>query len=139
MQKGHSAIFPVMFEFGRLVRCRAKQEKKHQLTLPQLEALWFISQSGEPLMRDVASYLKVKAPSATALIEELAKSGQLVRAANPKDRREVRVRLTPKGGKTLDALIARKSRAIEDILSVISKRERDEFIKLLRLIVTANK
>lgn len=128
-----------MFEFGRLVRCRAKQDHTQTLTLPQLEALWFISESGEPLMREVANYLKVKAPSATALIEELAKSGQLTRTANPHDRREVRVRLTQKGKKTLETLVARKSRVIEDILSVISRKERDEFIKLVRLIVSANK
>jgi DNA-binding MarR family transcriptional regulator len=139
MQKAQDSIFPVMFEFGRLVRCRAKQDGKQALTLPQLEALWFVKSSGEPLMRDVAQYLKVKAPSATALIDELAKASLLSRVANPKDRREVRVQLTAKGERTLEQLISRKTKAIDDILSVLARKDREEFTKLLRLIVTAHK
>lgn len=139
MQKGRDSIFPLMFEFGRLIRRRAAQAGTQSLTLPQLETLWFVHESEEPLMRDVAQYLKVKAPSATALIEELAKGGLLVRVANPKDRREVRVRLTKKGEQVLASLIAHKTRVIEDILSVLTKKERNEFITLLRSVVTAHK
>lgn len=137
MQSKHEPVFPVMFEFGRLIR--RQRGVKQELTLPQLETLYYAAGAKEPLMRDVASYLRVTAPSATALIEDLTKHGYLVRSSNPNDRRQVRVQITSRGKKVLNAHMARKARAIERILGVLSKKDRADFIRILRIVVTSHK
>lgn len=129
-----------MFEFGRLIRRKAAaKENAVVLTPPQLEALHVISCAQEPLMRDVAKALYVKAPSATALIDELVARGLLIRRANPEDRREVRLRLTKEGRRVLGSLIVRKEKVIAEILGVLSAKDRAQFMRIIAIIVNAHK
>ncbi len=113
-------------------------QREGAMSLPQFEALYYIANSGEPLMRELAGHLRVQAPTATALIDELARAGHLTRAGDSADRRQVRLKLTAKGKKTLEKAIERKSRMIDDILSVISKKDREQFANLLQAIVSEN-
>lgn len=126
-----------MFEFGRLVR-RSGAAARQELTLPQLEALYYAEQAKKPLMRDIAAYLRVTAPTATSLIEDLVKRGLLVRQADPSDRRAVHVELTLRGKKALREHMGRKARIIERILGVLSAKDRADFIRILHLVVSSH-
>ncbi len=127
-----------MFEFGRLIRCRMQSYASP--TLPQLETLQFVAEhSDRPTMRELAAYLKVKAPTATALVDELAKAKLIERLSGKTDRREVSLGLTAAGKTRLKEHLARKSKVLSEVLTPLSVRDRKEFNRLLEVIVSSNR
>ncbi len=108
-------------------------------SLPQLEVLIFVSENGEPLMRDIARYLNVKAPSATELVAELVRTRHLTRLPGTRDRREVRVALTAKGRAALAKSNAKRMRVFSEVLSPLSEPERREMEEVLRKVVERTK
>jgi DNA-binding MarR family transcriptional regulator len=135
MQK-QAPTLSLLFEFGRLVRSRMRVPSFP--TLPQLETLHFIAESGaEPSMRQLALYLKVKAPTATALVDDLVRAG-LISRSGTRDRRVVSLSLTQKGRRMLKENTTRRARIIAGILSPLSARDRSEFDRLLRIVVSAD-
>jgi len=124
-----------MFEFGRLIRSRMSAHPSP--SLPQLEALHFIAPEHRT-MRALAAHLKVKAPSATALVAELARAGLITRSTGA-DRREVMLALTAKGTKVLRTSVARRAKVIHDILLPLPARDRKAFDRILRTIICSNR
>ena len=121
MQQETETTFSLMFEFFRLVKSRVRAAAPATCPpLTQLEALEFIANKEAPSMRDVALYLKIKAPSATSLVEELAREGFLRRSADPRDRRQVRLAVTDKGKRMLERMLHERKKIL---LSVISPLE----------------
>ena len=108
-----------MFEFGRLIRSR-------------------MSAHPSPSLPQLAAHLKVKAPSATALVAELARAGLITRSTGA-DRREVMLVLTAKGTKVLRTSVARRAKIIHDILLPLPARDRKAFDRILRTIICSNR
>lgn len=135
--KAQSEILSIMFEFGRLVRCRMRGTTN--LTLPQLEVLHFVHESDSPAMRAVAAHLKVKAPTATALIDDMVLRDMITRLPHETDRRQVRITLTSRGKKLLNESIARRGKVLENLLARLSEEDREDFIRLIRSIVSLNR
>src|SRR5690242_6488849 len=92
-----------LIEAGRMIRDRLHDQRNGACPFShlQLATLRFIQEHDGPLMKDVAAYLRIAPPSATTFIDNLAKAGLVRRLASSRDRRRVRVRLTPKGAKAL--------------------------------------
>jgi DNA-binding MarR family transcriptional regulator len=59
-----------------------------------------------PSIGDLAGYLMLRHHSAVGLVDRTAAGGLVVRHEDPDDLRVVRVRLTPKGSRTLERLAA---------------------------------
>lgn len=57
-----------------------------------------------PSIGDIAGYLVLRHHSAVGLVDRAEASGLVVRHPDPEDLRVVRIRLTPKGSRTLDKL-----------------------------------
>ncbi len=125
-----------MFELGRMVRCRMREHMA--LTLPQLEVLHFVEYAKSPAMSTVAAHLKIKAPSATALIGEMVALGMLKRTADAHDRRQIQVTLTTKGIRLLGESVERRTQVISDMLAHLSARDKEEFARILEEIVSAD-
>jgi DNA-binding MarR family transcriptional regulator len=137
MQKGASPTFPHIFELGRILRSRMRVSLGIDCpSLPQLEVLEFVRDEETPTMRDIAGFLKVTAPSATSLVEELVAQGLMTRAPNPRDRREVRLALTGKGKSTLSRTTKRRNRVLASVLAPLGGRDKEEFDRLLKKIIT---
>ncbi len=126
-----------MFEFGRMARSRMRTETK--LTLPQLEVLHFVHDTGSPAMQDIAHHLKVKAPTVTALIAEMVSLHLLARISHAHDRRKIHLALTARGTKMFEKSVIRRSRILTDMLTHLSERDRREFTRILHSIVSNNR
>jgi DNA-binding MarR family transcriptional regulator len=62
-----------------------------------------LSTGGDSLrVTDLAEMLGVDAPTVTRKVQQLERSGMVVRQADPDDRRATRIRLTPAGRRTLE-------------------------------------
>lgn len=66
-----------------------------ELTPPQINMLMAIRESGSVTIKQLTHILKVKAPSASTMVDRLVEMGILTREENPADRREVLVRISP--------------------------------------------
>ena len=129
------STFSLLFAFGRLVRSRT--EARGALPMSQLEALHYVAEAKRPTMQEVAHHQCVSAPSATAIIEELAEAGYLTRVRDTNDRRQVRLALTVRGRAALRRSFAARKRAVEQILSGLYAQERVVFHRVLQHIVNA--
>lgn len=137
MRKSNDTTFGLMFEFGRLIRSRMAPAP---CSLPQLEALHFVADhERRPTMRELATHLKVKAPTATALVDELVRTGYLERAPEAADRRRVTLGLTAAGRRMFKDSVERRVRVIESVLEPLSHKDREAFNRVLHIIVSSQR
>src|SRR6185295_14715665 len=120
----------VMFEIGRIIRQACIKSDGASLPLSHMETLRFIAEKKTPTMRDVAAYLRITAPSATAIIEELSRASLILREEDARDRRLVRLSISRKGKKILLSTMKSRSNALRAILAGLSSSDRQELIRI---------
>ena len=100
------------FRFGKAVQMVANRFRRlgdenlshHAINLSQLRVLGYLSRFGEErevFQKDLEEAFGVRRSSVTSILQNMEKSGYLVREASPRDARVKAVRLTEKG-KALD-------------------------------------
>lgn len=104
-------------------------------SMTRLAVLGLVRERGEATMKDVASFLCIAPPSATALVDGIAAAGFLLRRQGVKDRRSVRLRLTPKGERALAAGMRRVDAAMKRMFSRLDAAEQDRLIALLEKLL----
>ncbi|MFA5792292.1 MAG: MarR family transcriptional regulator [Candidatus Gracilibacteria bacterium] len=125
-------IISLMFTTGRLIKeCGEGIANMSPYSHLQLETLRYVSEEKIPAMKKVANYLCITPPSATSLINGLVKSGQLSRTTDEKDRRMVRLSITPKGQKNLDDGLKEIHENMAKIFSHLDTSERKNLIDIL--------
>src|ERR1700753_2389233 len=128
-------LFPLMFEMGRLLKHQFSVDGFGPSSYVQLETLRYVADAGEPDMRGIAQYLRIAAPSATALVDSLVKEGLLARATDPVARRRVRLSVSAKGAKLLRSVDARRADAFARVVSPLSAADLREFERIMRTII----
>jgi DNA-binding MarR family transcriptional regulator len=128
-----------MFIMGRLMRDRMHRNvSNQQCTLLEFEALKYIKDTGRPHMREIARTFHVTPPAATLMIDGLVKAKLLARVLDPKDRRSVRVAVTPKGKQLLERGITNKVREMKKVFGILTPAERTHFVGVLKKIIKNN-
>lgn len=124
-------LISVIFTVSRLMREHATdQEKIDPFTFLQLETLRYIDEKSDPFMKGIADYLWITPPSATSLINGLVKTRQLERVYDKDDRRMIRLIITAKGKKTLNAGFKKKIKFMKKMFDKLSEKEIDDLIKI---------
>lgn len=123
----------LMLETSRLIRGRlhGRSGSTCLLSHAQLATLHYVRETGKPLMKEVAGHLRVSPPSATALIGGLAASGYLRRLTDRKDRRAVRLGVTPKGARVLADAKRAHAEKMRVLLSRLSEKDRESLRQIL--------
>jgi DNA-binding MarR family transcriptional regulator len=88
----------------------------------------------KPLMKDLADFLGIAPPSATSLVNTLAKSELVIREADKGDRRNVRIVISKKGEKFLEAHKKSMAEKMRENLSKLSEVEQKQLEKILEKI-----
>lgn len=128
-----------MFIMGRVMRDRVhKNGGIGQASLLEFETLKYVKDAGQPHMREVARNFHVTPPAATLLIDSLVKAKLLARVLDPKDRRSIRVSLTPRGRQLLERGITKKVNELKKMLSLLTPTERSQFVAILKKIINHN-
>lgn len=127
----------LMFSMGRFMREHMQKRLKGSKcpSLLHLETLRYVRENGRPLMSDVARTLSITPPAATLLVDSLSKEGLIKRIAGPKDRRTVRVALTPHGEKVIEQGIKERLDEIKRIFSILTENERRQLIAILKRLM----
>ncbi|AGZ44624.1 MarR family transcriptional regulator [Actinoplanes friuliensis] len=97
----------------------------------QLRVLTIISRSQHTNMSRLAEALDVVPSSASRLCDRLEATGLLRRVPDPRDRREVRLLLTPAAGRLLDELRERRRAALAEVLERMSPARRADLVLAL--------
>ncbi len=97
----------------------------------QLRVLTIISRSEHSNMSRLADALDVVPSSASRLCDRLEATGLLRRVPDPRDRREVRLMLTPAARRMLDDLRQRRRQALEKVLERMTPGGREDLVRAL--------
>src|ERR1700733_3056776 len=111
-------------ETGVLIKSR--MQEAIAMPFSQCQTLWFVAEQKSPSMQDVARHFKIRAPSATFLVEELVRGGYLLRRANSKDRRRVEVSLTPKGKREYKYIETKRNTILGKLFGSLKETDRKE-------------
>jgi DNA-binding MarR family transcriptional regulator len=110
---------------------------QHEVTLPQLRVLVILASGGPQGLGAVAGTLGVNPSNATRACDRLIEAGLLRRSEDPRDRRHIRVHLTPAGSELVDKVMRHRRRRIAQLLRRLSPAERDALSAALRPLTTA--
>jgi DNA-binding MarR family transcriptional regulator len=115
----------------------ARLEQSPAVPPAQLRVLTIIAANRHTNMSRLAEALDVVPSSASRLCDRLEATGLLRRVPDPRDRREVRLLLTPSARRLLDDLRDRRREALGEVLDRMAPARRQELVQALRAFATA--
>ncbi|MEU4218869.1 MarR family transcriptional regulator [Actinoplanes sp. NPDC026623] len=110
---------------------RARLAQSPVVPPAQLRVLTFLSHNQHTNMSRLAEALDVVASSASRLCDRLEATGLLRRVPDPRDRREVRLLLTPAARTLLEELRDRRRAALAEVLERMSPARRADLVVAL--------
>jgi DNA-binding MarR family transcriptional regulator len=121
----------LFFEAGRMIRKKLDKEDGH-IPFVQSEVLRFVHEHKNPSMRDIAQHLEIRAPSATALVNQLVRGAYLTRHYDESDRRQVRISVTKKAERAIDDILSKRKRVLEALLHSLSDKDHADIQRVLQ-------
>lgn len=135
LQQGLGAdLLAVVARLNRLATQRI------QMPLPSAQArlLATVEVHGEARIGDLAAVDHCSQPTMTTQVRRLEDAGLVSRTVDPGDGRAVRIRITPQGRRTLNAVRADRAAAIEPQLAMLEPADRQvlaEAVQVLRRLL----
>lgn len=124
-----NALMPqVIKEFARR---QANELYKGKITLPQFLILNLLEKQGESKMTDIAYFMGITTAAATGIVNRLVKNGYAARNYDAKDRRIIRMKLTPLGNGLVKKVNRQRRKMIVNIFARISCEEREKYLEIL--------
>jgi DNA-binding MarR family transcriptional regulator len=123
-------------EVGRLYGKRYDDLAKSslELTRAQCRIIAYLAHYGDMNQVSLAQRLEVAPISAGRMLERLEESGWVVRMANPNDRRELQVSLTPKAESVLAAARRVGDEVQAEALAGFTPEEAEQFSQMLQRV-----
>lgn len=104
---------------------------KIKVTMPQFVVLNLLNRRGESSMSDLALAMGVTTAAMTGIADRLVREGYVIRLSDPKDRRIVRIKLTPKGAKVVLAIHDEHKRMTMKVYQILTPAEREAYLAIL--------
>jgi DNA-binding MarR family transcriptional regulator len=138
-QAGHKAdqVVDAVLRASRVlvsVAVRSLAAVDHDVTLTQYRALVVLASRGPQRPTALAEALAVHPSTITRLCDRLVAKRLVQRAESPTNRREVSIRLTPKGRRLVDTVTDRRRAEIATIVARIPARERTTMVHALHAL-----
>ncbi len=105
-----------------------------KMTLGQLDVIRYLCEHKKARMSDIAKEAGVKLPTMTDIVDKLVKEGVVERQRQKDDRRTVLISISPKIKEQAERIMKKHDFYIEKILSVLSKKEKLQAIKIITKI-----
>jgi DNA-binding MarR family transcriptional regulator len=125
-----------LFAFRRkLSDILQKEAEDLQCPVSQIDTLVYIAEKVNPTMKEIADHLKITPPSATSIIEIMRKKKFITRVVNNKNRRTIRVALTPKAWAFFKSFRERKFTTLTKMFSRLHGTEQKQLIRILNILI----
>ena len=119
-------------------RVRARLRERFATTLPRFDLMAQLERNPKGLkMGELSRRLMVTGGNVTGITDQLVAEGLVRREPIVGDRRAYAVQLTPKGKRAFDTMAAEHERWVEDLMSGLTRAERDRLYTLLGRLKTA--
>lgn len=115
-----------------------QETQAHGLTPVQYAALQSVANTPGIDQRTLAGQIGLDTSTIGGVIDRLEARGLMQRSASAEDRRVRLLAATADGRALLSAVVPAMQRAQERMLEPLPKAERAEFMRMLRVLVTAN-
>lgn len=139
MYKQTDKIASLIFAIRRQIEERVYRQKKMPLSLVQIIALRYLeSRVKMTSMKNLADFLGITPPSATAIANGLTKLNLIERLADKKDRRIVCLKITKRGKYVLRKTFIKMLSQLKKEFKVLSKNEQQSLVKILEKISKKN-
>lgn len=125
-------IMPVITK--EFLRYQTREFYKVKVTMPQHAILDVLNRSGVSNMSDLARSGNVTTAAMTGVVNRLVRDGYVTRVSDPRDRRVIKVRLTPTGMRTVNMLNKHKRDMITKLFGMLSQGERESYLDILMRI-----
>ena len=113
-------------------RCQA-----HGLSIVGFHALALLEEQGSTPMSRLADELDVALPNATGIVSRLADRGLVERGTDPRDRRIVRVGLSPGGRELLAEMEAERLERLRSLVATMDASQQRRLLRSIREVVAA--
>ena len=123
-------IISLIFATRRFFHDQMAEKSGRNFSFLQYKTLQYIKEK-KPLMKEIADFLGVTPPSATALADNLIKSNMVERESVKKDRRIVRIVITKKGEGYLKKGAKEISRKMEKGLGLLNRQDQENLVRIL--------
>ncbi|HVW66676.1 MAG TPA: MarR family transcriptional regulator [Candidatus Peribacteraceae bacterium] len=137
MKSSHDDIVSLALDLSRHLRRRLLACGKDGTSFMRSHALAIIKESDNPTMKDFATSMKISASSATAFIDRLTKEGWVKRVPDPKNRKIIHLKITPKGNRIIAQSMQDKRAFLRDILTLLSTDDRKHLEHILQSLQSA--
>ncbi len=129
---------PLLPEIGkRLYATKVQHPALSTTSMAQVKAMMHVAAHGRRTVGEIAGGLGLSMPAASELVDRLVEAGLAERGANPADRRQVLVWLTPEA-EALTARMREVRRAqLRAALARLAPDERPVFLRSLEALVEA--
>lgn len=114
------------------IAARSLAAVEESLTLPQYRMLVVLDAQGPSSLARMAEALDVNPSTALRMVERLSGAGMVEKIPNPKNRREVLLRLTPSGWQVVRQVTERRRGQIADIVEAMDPESLEDLITALR-------
>lgn len=104
------------------------------VTLGQMHILGFLKNHGPETMGGIAAWSKVAVSTMTENINRLVKLGLVQRVQDPRDRRIVRIRLSPKGQQVFKRQASQRKAVMMKLLQTLPEVEQRKLIGAFKII-----
>lgn len=122
----------LLMEVSRMLHKRISTMVKDDKVNPlQLHALVLIKENEGLTMKEFADHLHVTSPSATSFAERLVKLRWVRRVSDAKNRKLVRLTVTPYGNKIIATKLSEHTLAVRQSFSLLSTDDQRELVRIL--------
>jgi DNA-binding MarR family transcriptional regulator len=108
-----------------------------EVTLPQWRALVVLDAHGEMNVNALSDHLGIEPSTCTRLCDRLVAKALIDREFSRDRRREVRLRLSPKGSTLVSEAVGRRRSEIESLLGTLSPSELEDLTGALQPLIAA--
>jgi DNA-binding MarR family transcriptional regulator len=101
----------------------ARQPASGVITFAQMRVLWTLDRSGSATPGQIAERLGVTSSTSTGLVERLARGGYIHREHSKEDRRQVLLRLRPKGRRLMAGFRKLRKSRLQKLMTHLGRIE----------------
>lgn len=129
-------LMNLSFRLARQMRKRMTSAAK-DVNLVQVHAMAMVDEHEGITMKELAAQLKITSPSATSFVQRLVAAGCVERFTDPRNRKQIHLRLTAAGRKLLAAKKEERMLIMRGLISQIEEKDRAELIRIFTRLVEA--
>lgn len=120
----------------KMVDLFKNEAERSGYTLTHFEVLMYVAERGPVTMKNIASWLHITPPSASALVDKLVRKKLLARVEKDSDRRTVHVMLGGEAHKLFESLHKKKITIFKNMFTKLNKSEKEELVYLIKKCIS---